>query len=59
MTHPSDIQIAQSKALLHIKKIAMKLSDKSDRLKAMIMNKQDISDERRDEIKQKFIDTCI
>ena len=37
-------------------KIAMKLSDKSDRLKAMIMNKHDISDERRDEIKQKFIE---
>ncbi len=34
----------------------MKLSDKSDRLKAMIMNKHDISDERRDEIKQKFIE---
>jgi len=37
-------------------KIVMKLSDKSDRLKAMIMNKHDISDERRDEIKQKFIE---
>ena len=31
-----------------------KFSDKSDRLKAMIMDKRDISDERRDEIKMKF-----
>ena len=31
-----------------------KFSEKSDRLKAMIMDKRDISDERRDEIKMKF-----
>jgi hypothetical protein len=34
----------------------MKLSDKSDRIKAMIMDKRDISDERRDEIKMKYIE---
>jgi hypothetical protein len=34
----------------------MKMSDKSDRLKAMIMDKHDISDERRDEIKAKYIE---
>ena len=34
----------------------MKLSDKSDRIKAMIMDKRDISDERREEIKMKFIE---
>ena len=32
----------------------MKLSDKSDRLKAMIIAKHDISDERLDEIKMKY-----
>ena len=32
----------------------VKFSEKSDRLKAMIMDKRDISDERRDEIKMKF-----
>jgi len=32
----------------------MKMSDKSDRLKAMIMDKRDISDERYEEIKMKF-----
>ena len=32
----------------------VKFSDKSDRLKAMIMDKRDISDERADEIKMKF-----
>ena len=31
-----------------------KFSEKSDRLKAMIMDKRDISDERHDEIKMKF-----
>jgi len=35
-------------------KLKMKMSDKSDRLKAMIMDKHDISDERHDEIKMKF-----
>ena len=34
----------------------MKLSEKSDRIKAMIMDKRDISDERRDEIKMKYIE---
>ena len=34
----------------------MKLSDKSDRIKAMIMDKRDISDERREEIKMKYIE---
>ena len=34
----------------------MKLSDKSDRIKAMIMDKHDISDERREEIKMKYIE---
>ena len=34
----------------------MNFSDKSDRLKAMIMNKHDISDERADEIKMKYIE---
>ena len=33
----------------------MKLSEKSDRIKAMIMDKRDISDERMDEIKMKYI----
>ncbi len=33
---------------------SMKFSDKSDRLKAMIMTKYDISDERTDEIKMKY-----
>ncbi|MCV0430509.1 ABC transporter substrate-binding protein [Nitrosopumilus sp.] len=37
-------------------KLKMKLSDKSDRIKAMIMDKRDISDERSDEIKKKFIE---
>ena len=37
-------------------KMKMKLSDKSDRLKAMIMDKHDISDERREEIKMKYIE---
>ena len=37
-------------------KMKMKLSDKSDRLKAMIMEKRDISDERRDEIRAKYIE---
>ena len=32
----------------------MKMSDKSDRLKAMIMDKRDISDERHDEIRMKY-----
>jgi len=32
----------------------VKFSEKSDRLKAMIMDKRDISDERADEIKMKF-----
>ncbi|MDH3342073.1 MAG: ABC transporter substrate-binding protein [Nitrosopumilus sp.] len=32
----------------------MKMSDKSDRLKAMIMDKRDISDERYDEIRMKY-----
>ncbi len=32
----------------------MKISDMSDRLRAMITDKRDISDERRDEIKMKF-----
>ena len=40
----------------HEKKHDMKLSDKSDRLKAMIMDKRDISDERRDEIKAKYME---
>ena len=34
----------------------MKFSDKSDRIKAMIMDKRDISDERREEIKMKYIE---
>jgi len=34
----------------------MKMSDKSDRIKAMIMDKRDISDERREEIKMKYIE---
>ena len=34
----------------------MKLSDKSDRIKAMIIDKHDISDERREEIKMKYIE---
>jgi len=38
------------------KKHAMKLSDKSDRIKAMIMDKRDISDEKREEIKMKYIE---
>ncbi|QLH03751.1 ABC transporter substrate-binding protein [Nitrosopumilus cobalaminigenes] len=38
------------------KKHAMKLSEKSDRIKAMIMDKRDISDEKREEIKMKFIE---
>jgi hypothetical protein len=33
---------------------SVKFSDKSDRLKAMIMTKYDISDERMDEIKMKY-----
>ena len=37
-------------------KMKMKLSDKSDRLKAMIMDKHDISDERLEEIKMKYIE---
>ncbi len=37
-------------------KLKMKLSDKSDRLKAIIMTKHDISDERRDEIKAKYME---
>jgi len=41
-----------AKDKLHDKK--MKLSDMSPRLKAMIMEKHDISDERMDEIKMKF-----
>ncbi|MEX0862027.1 ABC transporter substrate-binding protein [Nitrosopumilus sp.] len=35
-------------------KLKMKLSDKSDRLKAMIMTKHDITDERTDEIRMKY-----
>ena len=35
-------------------KLEMKMSDKSDRLKAMIMDKRDISDERHDEIRMKY-----
>lgn len=35
-------------------KLKMKFSDKSDRLKAMIMTKHDVSDERRDEIRMKY-----
>jgi len=34
--------------------LKMKYSEKSDRIKAMIMDKRDISDERADEIKMKF-----
>ena len=34
----------------------MKLSEKSDRIKAMIMDKRDISDERQEEIKMKYIE---
>ena len=34
----------------------MELSDKSDRIKEMIMNNHDISDERREEIKMKYIE---
>ena len=34
----------------------MELSDKSDRIKAMIMGKHDISDERREEIKMKYVE---
>ncbi|MDH3313703.1 MAG: ABC transporter substrate-binding protein [Nitrosopumilus sp.] len=33
----------------------MKLSEKSDRIKAMIMDKRDVSDERTEEIKMKYI----
>ncbi|MDH3765875.1 MAG: ABC transporter substrate-binding protein [Nitrosopumilus sp.] len=33
----------------------MKLSEKSDRIKAMIMDKRDISDERTEEIKMKYV----
>jgi len=35
-------------------KLAMKLSDKSDRLNAMIMTKQEISDEKREEFRMKY-----
>ncbi len=41
-----------AKDKLHDK--AMKFSDESKRLKAMIMDKRDVSDDRRDEIKMKF-----
>lgn len=41
---------------VHDEKYEMKLSDKSDRLKAMIMTKYDISDERQDEIKAKYME---
>ena len=34
----------------------MDLSDKSDRIKAMIMDKRDISDERQEEIKMKYVE---
>jgi len=37
-------------------KIREKISDKSAHLKAMIMDKRDISDERRDEIRMKYIE---
>jgi len=37
-------------------KVREKISDKSDHLKAMIMDKRDISDERRDEIRMKYIE---
>jgi hypothetical protein len=43
-----------AKDILHENKI--KMSDKSDRLKAMIMDKHDISDERQDEIRMKYIE---
>ncbi|MBI1662327.1 MAG: ABC transporter substrate-binding protein, partial [Nitrosopumilus sp.] len=33
-----------------------KLSENSERLKAMIMSKHNISDERRDEIKMKYVE---
>lgn len=36
--------------------LAMKISDKSDRLKAMIMEKHEISDEKREELRMKYIE---
>lgn len=37
-------------------KLTMKLSDKSDRLKEMIMEKHEISDENREELRMKYIE---
>lgn len=37
-------------------KLKMKLSDKSDRLKEMIMEKHEISDENREELRMKYIE---
>lgn len=37
-------------------KLTMKLSDKSDRLKDMIMEKHEISDENREELRMKYIE---
>jgi hypothetical protein len=37
-------------------KMKMQLSDKSDRIKAMIMEKHDITDEKREELRMKYIE---
>ena len=52
--HDFDGMSDMAKDKLHENKI--KMSDKSDRLKAMIMDKRDISDERQDEIRMKYIE---
>jgi len=50
--HDFDGMSDMAKDKFHENKI--KMSDKSDRLKAMIMDKRDISDERHDEIRMKY-----
>jgi hypothetical protein len=50
-----DFDGMSDKAKSHMSDVAKtKLSDNSERLKAMIMDKRDISDERRDEIRMKY-----
>ena len=52
MDRESDMQCS----MMDMKHEKMKFSDKSERLKTMIMSKHDISDERHEEIKMKYIE---
>ena len=52
MDGESDMQCS----MMDMKHEKMKFSDKSERLKTMIMSKHDISDERHEEIKMKYIE---